>query len=150
AHRGGRAGVAAEETGRGAAPGVRSARRGGSLRSYRDGLGCVHPVEASQEQREALRPPLEHRRGLISPRLKNELEYRPDETVRSWLARHGRASGGIDPARVPGYLLLAGPPEAIPFRFQYELGLEYVVGRLSFDSPQDYARYAQSVIRYET
>jgi hypothetical protein len=52
--------------------------------------------------------------------------------------------------RVPYYLLLAGPPTAIPFEFQYLLGGEYAVGRLAFDRATEYGQYARSVVAYET
>ena len=56
----------------------------------------------------------------------------------------------MKPAKLPYYVLLVGSPEQIPFEFQYLLGVEYAVGRLSFDDATDYARYANSTIAYES
>ena len=61
----------------------------------------------------------------------------------------GTSPGNIDPEIVPYYLLLIGPPDLIPFEFQYLLGVEYAVGRLAFDKAEDYEPYARSTMAYE-
>ena len=78
------------------------------------------------------------------------LDYKKGEQARDWYARRGLAPGSIDPEIVPYYLLLIGPPDQIPFEFQYLLGVDYAVGRLSFDAPEDYERYARSTAAYES
>ncbi|MCY1047391.1 C25 family cysteine peptidase [Corallococcus sp. bb12-1] len=114
------------------------------------GWGVVFHAQASDELRKGLEPLIAHRRELVEADRMHVLAYQPGETAHQFLARHGVGVGDVDPTRVPFYLLLVGGPEDIPYDLQHALSLSYAVGRLSFDTPAEYARYAESVVTYET
>jgi len=90
-----------------------------------------------------------HRRTHIDPRLVKVFERRPDETAVGWLTRHDVAMGALDEAKIPYYLLLVGGPEQIPYSFENVLKPRYAVGRIQFDTADDYQRYCAGVETYE-
>ncbi len=96
-----------------------------------------------------LEPLLALRREMAGD-LYRQFVYKADEAKNRFLARYGKGSGPVSPDKVPYYLLIVGSPEAIPYNFQYELDVQYAVGRISFDTPQEYANYAVSVVAAET
>jgi hypothetical protein len=123
------------------------------------GWGIIFAHNADPALLDALKPLLDLRREqarAVKAKRYQEFTrdrgYRPNETKEDFLARHGVMSGNaVDPDYgVPYYLLLIGDPGSIPYRFQYELDIEFAVGRLHFDTLEEYHRYALGVVAVET
>ncbi len=122
------------------------------------GWGVIFAAEPEPGVYEALKPLLDLRKEQASKkdeRLYKEYTgasgYLPGDTKRLFLRRGGaQVSGVVDPTRMPYYLLIVGDPDVIPYEFQYQMDVQYGVGRLHFDRLEDYAQYAASVIAAET
>ncbi len=101
----------------------------------------------------ALRTLLDHRRsqaGLLYREYAWDFGYRPGETKEQFLARHAVHRGPADPYQMPFYLLIIGDPTEIPYEFQEQLAVQRAVGRICFDTPEQYAGYAQGVVASES
>jgi hypothetical protein len=134
--------------------GIHRAPRDGfdPLQLSQAGWAIVFPVGTPPEIRKALEPLVAWRREEAAKKCARrfaELEYRPGDTRVSFLSEYGAELDGADPADVPYYLLFVGSPEEIPFEFQYQLDIQYAVGRIDFERAEDYARYAGAVVARE-
>jgi hypothetical protein len=106
--------------------------------------------------REALQPLLRLRQEQAGERFRDWCQgfdkgfYIGADTKNSYLSRQGAGPGPADPAAVPYYLLIVGAPTEIPYRFQSQLDVQYAVGRIHFDTLDEYAAYAANVVASET
>ena len=130
------------------------------------GWAVLFPSDSHPSIRDALGPLLGHRTRLAARAKEHRFRefsaengYRvgdPRESKRTFLARHGVAAGmPADPDRVPYYMLIVADPESIPYSFQFQLDVEYAVGRLWFEKDgkpdlEAFARYAQSIVETES
>jgi hypothetical protein len=116
------------------------------------GWGVLLPEGTPRVVKEALGPLLELREQQATRKKKEyyrELDYVTGDTKDKFLRRYGASTGPAHPEKLPYYLLIVGGPDVIPFRFQYQLDVQYAVGRLAFDDPEDYRQYAESVVAAE-
>ncbi len=121
------------------------------------GWGIIFPAAADSAQvdviLEALDDLVKLRQGQAKERYKlyrAGAGYRQGETGREFAARHGVQPGSVRGDKVPYYLLIVADPQSIPFQFQYELDVQFAVGRIYFDTLDEYAQYARSVALAES
>lgn len=117
----------------------------------RAGWGIVFHKDEAPAVRQALRPLIEHRRAQVGDDARvKELSYFPTEDANGWLSRQEVSWHNVEPTKVPYYLLWVGSPDRMPFEVTHEIDSDYCVGLLDFETPEEYARYAASIIEYET
>src|ERR1041385_1036095 len=128
------------------------------------GWGVIFPAELPEKSqdaiKEALKPLLDHRQAqageVYQEYIGTERGAKTGESKAEFLKRYGRGPGPARPKEedgtlgVPYYLLIVGSPETIPFAFQYQLDVQYAVGRIYFERLEDYYQYAKSVTEVET
>jgi hypothetical protein len=118
------------------------------------GWGVIFHEEADPAIRDALGDLLKLRQkqvGALYREYCGPKGYRTGRSKEQFLQSQGvPTTGPINPKNIPYYLLIVGSPEEIPFSFQYELDVQYAVGRIHFESAEDYENYARSVVAVET
>jgi hypothetical protein len=118
------------------------------------GWGVIFAADIDPAVRRALADLLARRREQATrtnPVFYKEYEYHPGETKHSFLRdRDIPPAAAADPEQMPYYLLLVGSPRQIPFSFQYQLDVQYAVGRIDFDSADQYLTYARGVLEAES
>jgi hypothetical protein len=120
------------------------------------GWAVIFSPGADRKIREALQPLLDRRKAQVGDEslfriFEGTSGYQPGDTATTWLHRQSVRLDVVDPELgVPYYILIVGPPDEIPFEFQYGLDLYWAVGRLWFQTAGEFRQYADSVIRYET
>lgn len=116
------------------------------------GWGVIFPHDANPAIIEALQPLLNLRKqqaGELFRIYAGGEGYRPNESKTDFLERYDMGPGPVDPEIVPYYLLIVGDPQRIPYMFQYQLDVQYAVGRIHFDTIEEYHYYAQTVVAAE-
>ncbi len=146
--------AAAQETKQETFRGVREGVDGTNLAEAGWGIIFAYEDPRIDAIKEALQPLLTMRAQQAGSYFRSFIgvdAYRPDETKRQFLDRFGIRAGAVDPKKgVPYYLLLIGSPALIPFEFQYQLDVQFAVGRLDFATVEEYANYAKAVVAAET
>lgn len=114
--------------------------------------GWTYLVNSADPQRveiERILEPLAEHRNMANP--KEPMLYNnetPDEWF-DWLQDNYYALD-LDGEQVPQYLMIVGGADQIPFRFQSILDTVANVGRVAFESLDDFKTYVDKLIRIET
>ncbi len=92
--------------------------------------------------------PLAKARGMDDPKTPLLFDGSGPDSWPEWMTDRYYA---LDLAgkKVPGYVLIVGGPDQVPFGFQSLLDTVASVGRLDFDRTEDLAAYAAKVLRLE-
>lgn len=118
------------------------------------GWGIVFAQDADPAIKEALSDLIKLRQeqaGSLFRIYEDKLGYQRSESKVDFLKNRKAASfGRVVPEQMPYYLLIVGSPKHIPYSFQYQLDVQYAVGRIHFGTLQEYANYASSVVAAET
>ena len=122
------------------------------------GWGVIFAPSIPAEVERELKPLLAHRAEAAGRHFK---PYRPTReqlaSKEDFLTANLAPRGPVDPKKgsLPYYLLIVGSPKEIPFSFQYDLDIQYAVGRIHFtdkDGNEDsdaYGAYARNVVETE-
>lgn len=103
------------------------------------GWGLLVHADEAEAMKEHLADLIAHRSGRV-------LLYQ-GEDPREWKEKNH--ADAINPEKFPYYVLIAGSPSKVPFELQFSLDVLQSVGRVDFDSPEDYAHYAKAIVDHE-
>jgi hypothetical protein len=92
--------------------------------------------------------PLARARGMADPTKPLSFASKGPDDWRQWLDERYYAPALRDEP-VPGYVLIVGGPEQVPFGFQSLLDTVASVGRVEFDKMEDLASYVAKLLRLE-
>ena len=118
------------------------------------GWGVLFAENIDPAIREALQPLLDLRQEQAGDRFypiegSQILPNGRKANKRTFYRKMGAGPGPVDPDKSPYYLLIVGDPENIDFQFQHQMNVQYAMGRIHFDTAEEYANYAQSVVAAE-
>ena len=120
------------------------------------GWGIVFCHDVDPEIKKALAPLMTWRREQAGDLYREfELLESPSqagcyENKKEFLSRHKAYRHGlIDPRIMPYYLLVVAATGRIPFRFVFDLDVQYALGLLNLDTREAYASYAETVVSEE-
>lgn len=116
------------------------------------GWGVIFGPSVEPKVKDALEPLLKHRRAQAKPFkiFEGSDGYLKGDKAESWLRRRNIRMDVVDPdLGVPFYLLIVAAADEIPFEFQYALDIYWAVGRLWFETAEEFRQYAESVAAYE-
>jgi len=92
--------------------------------------------------------PLAKARGMADPAKPLSFTSKGPDDWQAWLTERYYALDLRD-EKVPGYVLIAGGPDQVPFGFQSLLDTVASVGRVDFEKLEDFAAYAAKLLRLE-
>ena len=120
------------------------------------GWAVIFAHDADPAIREALQELLDHRKDVAGPLYReyrgvsgDDYGYQPGQTWQEFRSAHAVGEGPAVPRQMPYYVLIVGDPETIPYSFQYQIDVQRAVGRIHFDTLDEYQRYAHSVVQAE-
>ncbi len=123
------------------------------------GWGVIFSFDENEDVIRELQPLLELRKrqaggtyeeGGLYREFSGGKGFKRGATTASTFLQAADGYGPVDPKKgIPYYLLIVGGPDKIPFRFQYQLDIQYAVGRIAFEDVADYGRYARAVVEAE-
>ncbi|MGA2371891.1 MAG: hypothetical protein ACLPPV_15705 [Candidatus Korobacteraceae bacterium] len=121
------------------------------------GWGVIFAQNADPAIYDALRPLLDLRKSQASrirPQRYQEFVgpngWQSTDTADTFLQRQGATPGPVDPDQMPYYLLIVADPLTVTYTCQLNLDIHRGVGRIYFETPQEYASYARTVAAAES